>query len=234
MLPFATSPTFAEKQPAVGWLGNAAAIGYVSADFMSPTYVTRTAVGTIDGFACTPCEAAGVATTRGAGYGHFDTRVAVRPIAGASPEVLLTWGEDDPVAGVTINVRRFRSDDGVEIDQGGGCGGGTARHGCARPGNAAYSLQLTGAPALQSTLLVFGTGMIAAACGPCSIVPDPATGNVLLVGATTVAGAAVVPLPIPAQGALVGFEFIEQWLTRSPTGACFGFAASNALKVRLQ
>lgn len=234
LTPFATSSTFAEKFPAVGWLGNAAAIGHVSADYMSATYVTGTAIGTVDGFACTPCEGAIPATTLGAGYGHFDTRVAVRPIAGAAPEVLLIWGEDDPVAGVAVKARRFRSDDGLEIDQGGGCGGGTARHGCARTGNTAYSLQLTAAPAMQATVLVVGTAMITAPCGPCTIVPDPATGGALLVGTTTAAGTASLPLPIPAQSALVGYDFSAQWLTLAATGACFGFAASNALGIRLQ
>ncbi len=234
VVPLATSATFSERHPAVGWLGNAAAVGFVRADFVSPSYVSEAAAGTVDAVSCAACETPAAAVTRGPGYGHFDPRVAVRrAAAGAAGEVLLVYHEDDPVAGVTLNARRFRSDDGLEWDRAGGCGGGAAGHTCARTGNGGYSLRLTGAPPSQPALLLLGTATIHAACGPCVVVPDPATGASLLV-ATTAAGSAAVALPIPAQAGLVGYSFHHQWLTFAPGGPCFGVVASNALEVQLQ
>jgi hypothetical protein len=234
-VPVATSSVFAEKFPGVGWLGNAAAIGYVSADFTSPTYVTTTAVATIDAIACTACEAPAIATSLPQGFGHFDTHVAVRPRpAGTASEVLLLWNEDDPVAGVTLRARAFRSDDGLEHDRGGACGGGVASHTCARPGNGGYTLRLRGAPAAQPAFVVLGTAALQVGCGPCTIGPDPATGTAVFGGTTTTNGTAALPLPLPPQPALVGFLFLQQWLTFAPTGGCVGLAASNTLEIQLQ
>jgi hypothetical protein len=233
--PVATSTVFAEKFPSVGWLGNAAAIGFVSADFVSPTYVTTTALTTLDPVACTPCEAAATAISLPQGFGHFDTSVAVRPRpAGTASEVLFVWNEDDPAAGVIVRAQRFRSDDGLENDRGGACGGGDARHTCARTGNGDYQLLLTGAPAGQPTLLLLGTAALQLGCGPCTIGPDPATGAAVFVGVTSPNGTAAQALPLPPQSALVGFTFLEQWLTLAPGGGCVGFAASNTLEVQLQ
>lgn len=234
-VPVAGGGVTAEKWPSVGWLGGSAAVGFVRVDMQSPTYVTSTAAATLDAVACTPCEAPAIATSLPVGYGHFETRIAVRPQPpGTSSELLLVWNEDDPVAGVLVRARRFRSDDGQELDLGGGCGGGIASHTCARTGNGNYQLRLAGAPAGQPTLLLLGSSLQLVGCGACTIGPDPSTGTVLFVGTVSGSGAAAQNLALPAQPGLVGFVFFQQWLTFAAGAGCSGFLASPTLAIGLQ
>ncbi|HEX5051011.1 MAG TPA: hypothetical protein VFZ65_04505 [Planctomycetota bacterium] len=235
-VPIANQPTVTETEVSVAWLGSAAAIGYVSVnDWNGPAWTTSTVVKVVDGFTCAACQPAAIAVTRPAMWGHSSPRLVARPGGnGTAPEALFTYMELPPGTLSLVYAQRFRSDDGLEWDRGGACGGGTAWHGCAVPGNSGYSLRLEGAPPLAPTFLFVGTTLANVACGACTIVPDPASGAASFVGLTSGTGASAVALPIPAQSSLVGFSFFEQWLTWAPGSSCFDLAVSNALEIQLQ
>jgi hypothetical protein len=230
----ASQPNVNENSVCVAWLGGAAAIGWFAvANFGTPQQSTSTMVATIDGSACTQCAAAVTAAVLPAGWFCNNARLAARPGGnGTAPLAMFTYTEGS-AAGAAVVAHRFRSDDGLEWDRGGACGGGTATHGCAVVGNGGYALRVDGAPPLAPVLVVLGTQVANFACGSCTVVPDPATGTALLVGATSAAGTANQALPVPPAPALTGFRFFEQWLTWTGTG-CFGLAASNALEIQLQ
>src|SRR5690606_28844953 len=125
---------------------------------------TSAVVATIDAYACTACEPPVAAVSGPAGF----PRLCVRPGAnGVAPEAMFTFVESVGSRTLLVVAHRFRSDDGLEWDRGGGCGGGVAAHGCAVVGNGGYSLRLGGAPPQVPALLVVGARAANIGCGAC-------------------------------------------------------------------
>ncbi len=105
-------------------------------------------------------------------------------------------------------------------------------------GNAGFALEIAGPP---NALFVLAGGSSYALLGTASLPLDLGTalpgaaGQMLLVAPQVTAagvlpkGEAVVPLPIPAQGSLLGFNLFAQAITLAANGV----AASNALAIRV-
>ena len=107
---------------------------------------------------------------------------------------------------------------------------------CARPGNAYFTHRLRSARPSSAAFLLLSQERLDAACGACSIVPDPFTGFVL-VTATDASGHAEIVTRIPNSWPLVGLTLLEQWLVVDPSSpGCsqLGTDVSTALSVEIQ
>ena len=135
-----------------------------------------------------------------------------------------------------LRAWRFRADDGLVTDLGGGCGaGGRAGITCGRAGNTAFSHQLVGARANVPAYLLLATSRADLPCGPCRLVPDPLQSFVVAAGNTDANGDASVTTPIPFAPSLIGLRFIDQWLVAQVGGcAAVNAAFSNAIAVQIQ
>jgi len=203
--------------PSVGWMGESYVVssgGVLPASF---------AAHSVDPFTCLPCERS------------FPITASIKMIA--------TQKSGDPTAGDLAFlvddlgiVQRYRADDGITTDLGGGCGGGGwSAASCAIVGNAAFTLRLREAQRGVPAFLALGLPQpqLGYVCGPCTLVPNPLV--VVGVGLTDSAhGNAELGLPLANTPSLIGATFLMQWLTVAGTTCPLGLQFSNALQVQLQ
>ncbi len=136
-----------------------------------------------------------------------------------------------------ITAQLFRAADGRVTPLPGGCGaGGIAHAPCARSPNAAFAHQLVGGLPSAPTIFVLAASESPLPCGTCSLVPDLRSA-ILLPMATSAAGEARLPVPIPASSPLRGVPLTEQWATINlvnPACATFQIDLSGALRVVIE
>ena len=119
----------------------------------------------------------------------------------------------------------WRTVDGVSTDLAGGCGpSGQAFSACLIHGNANFAFRLRGANVgfPGTAALVLSRDRLDLPCGSCRLVPDPASGIVVVLGIDGV-GNAAVPLALPAS--TFGISFFSQWVVTSFT-SCAPLGAS--------
>jgi hypothetical protein len=222
-----------EFNPTVAWLGESALVAYADAAATGVDVDLRS----IDPFTCGVCE--GLALVDAGGNDPV-MRVGSRFAAGeAGDEAAILFAQD---TGTTFGSRdvywqRWDGEDGRTTQVGSGCGnGGTAYAPCARVGNANFALHLRSATPAASAFVVIGprTGSMGSiACGPCTLVPDFATGFVDFVGTTDAGGDAVSALAIPADPQLVGRSLLFQFVVAG--NACtLGLDLSSAVRFTIE
>lgn len=151
----------------------------------------------------------------------------------AGDERLAAWA-DGELGATRWQLTRLVADDGKVEDLGGGCGeGGTALATCAITGHASFVHWLHGAVPSAPSFLVVATRQAGVPCGPCTFVPDPASGVTVPV-ATDALGSAAVPMPIPALASLKGVELLDQWLTIGASPCFVALAFSNAIEIEIE
>ncbi|MEM7205951.1 MAG: hypothetical protein AAF628_37195 [Planctomycetota bacterium] len=216
----------------VAWLGRSVLLGYSSS--LSSAYVQS-----VDPFTCRSCEGEFVL----AGGSSPGTSVAIASQRGTHPaagdQAMVAWlSATSGSTGVSVAYQRFRADDGVTTDLGGGCGkGGTAFATCARMGNSSFAPQLRLAQPRRAAWLLLSGTRADFRCGPCTVIPNagraflaPAAG-----GGTDARGGARVRFQIPPWVALSGATFYQQWLVADDMAApCVGLSLSNALRVQIE
>ena len=107
---------------------------------------------------------------------------------------------------------------------------------CARSPNPTFAHRLVGALPNAPTIFVLAGSESPIPCGTCRLVPDLSAAIVLPL-ATSAAGEASVPVPIPANSTLRGVPLVEQWVTIDlATPACTNFQLdlSDALRVVIE
>ncbi|MEM7203606.1 MAG: hypothetical protein AAF628_25300 [Planctomycetota bacterium] len=185
-------------------------------------------VTSIDAATCLDCEGRFTLTATAISTAPA---LVTRSIDGPrSDEALIAWTEGD-----VLKYTRFRADDGLTRDLGGGCaGGGEAMVSCARVGNAGFNHALRGASGSAQALLLLAAQTTRFACSPCELQVDPRRSIVAFGGATDVEGRINVTTPVPPNPSLTGAEFVEQWVVAG--GACrqLNVGVSNALRVQIQ
>lgn len=202
----------------VAWMGESCLLSHIDSCYQ--------AVISVDPFTCHPCEGWFPISTTCLEYAAFliGSQGDVDPIGGGDLAFL---------SGDARVVRRFRADDGIVQDLGGGCGNsGWSAATCARVGNGSFTLRLRDAQPGSAAYLVLGTQQVGFACGTCTLIPNPTI--VVGVGLTDANGNAEVRAPIPNQPGLLGATFLEQWLTIAGNACPLGLEFSNALSVTLQ
>jgi hypothetical protein len=226
-------PVFWDEAAGMAWVGNEAFIdpafspediAWMGESFLIPLNLGCCAphgrVISVDPFTCQPCE------------GTFPVSGLFRRIASqrsGDP----TSGDVAFILNTSNLVQRFRADDGITTDLGGGCAsGGWSAATCARVGNQGFTLRLRDAQQGVPAFLAIGTQPLAYTCGSCTLMLNP----LLIVGTgpTDNHGNAEVPLPLANLPSLVGATFLFQWLTIAGTACPLGLEFSNALSVQLQ
>ena len=155
---------------------------------------------------------------------EFTPAVASRWSGGdtASDEALAVWTNQNG-----IRARRYEATGGGTVTSlGGACGipgfSDVATYGGLPTLGTTFTIELL-APTAPVLALIVGFTQSPLACGPCTIVPSP---DLVL------AGAGPVPVAVPLDANLIGFELYTQWLQLRPSGCPllpdFGF--SNTLK----
>ncbi|MEZ5964033.1 MAG: hypothetical protein R3F56_09335 [Planctomycetota bacterium] len=214
---FLSFTSFGDK-PSVTWTGESCVVGYANLGAFAHS---------VDLLGCTDCEgqlrpSLGVSVP--AGSGKIES-------SGPADDALLVG------VGVGIVAQRFHADDGLVTSRGGGCGaGGVAHATCARSPNPAFAHRLVGALPNAPTIFVVAASESPFPCGTCNLVPDVLSA-IMLPMATSAAGEASLPVPIPASSPLRGVPLIEQWVTvdlTTPACATFRFDLSDALRVVIE
>lgn len=224
-------PVFWDEAAGMAWVGNEVFIdpafsptdiAWMGESYLIPLYVSAPHHRgiSVDPFTCLPCE------------GTFPVSGLFRRIASqrsGDP----TSGDVAFIVDTSNLVQRFRADDGITTDLGGGCAsGGWSAATCARVGNQGFTLRLRDAQQGVPAFLAIGTQPLAYTCGSCTLMLNP----LLIVGTgpTDNHGNAEVPLPLANLPSLVGATFRMQWLTIAGTACPLGLEFSNALSVQLQ
>ncbi len=220
-----------ERNVSVAYMGHSVLVGYTD-EVASPNYDAY--VKSVDPFTCADCEGefALAITARDA---DFVAMAAESSAGGSNDRALIVWEETDTATGDgDLSAVRFRSDDGIFVDLGFGCGtGGAATSTCAVIGNSGFSMRIQHANTNVPAWAVLSATRADIPCGSCTIVPDPFTGFVFGGGNTDFNGDASAGLPIPFNSSLVGRVFYFQWFVGGGS-SCFGFDLSNAGSVQIQ
>lgn len=160
----------------------------------------------------------------------LDVHIGTQYAGGGGTQAMIAWrGSNDDV-----NIQRYDTA-GQYTDLGGGCGaGGRALTSCPQQANAGFEHRLAAGSPLASAFLVLGFDRIDAACGPCTLVPNPFTGLILSAGLVGADGSATLAMPIPDDVSVTGISFYDQWVTlpvlSSPTCAALSADLSNAVE----
>lgn len=225
-----------ERATNVTWMGDSVLILYEDETATNNDYDVY--VQPVDLFTCLDCDPRWFVDGTGGDQGPI--RAASKATGGGTADdALIVWSERNLV---TANdnkgfARRYRADDGISTNLGGGCGtAGASYAGCAMAGNSNFRARLRGSLPAATTFWLVSPSRFDFSCGPCTMVPDPWSG--WTVSATTDAfGDAFIPIAIPSGAALVGATFIHQWITLdAATPACTNLGAdlSNALETEIQ
>ncbi|MFO1050583.1 MAG: hypothetical protein U1F36_00045 [Planctomycetota bacterium] len=203
--------------PSVTWIGESCLVGFSNGFGF---------VRSVDLLGCTDCEGLFTTSLDGvSGSGKIES-------SGPADDALLI-GSD----GQGIVAQFFHAADGIVTSRGGGCGaGGNAHASCARSPNPTFAHRLVGALPNAPAVFVLASRESPISCGTCSLVPDLGTA-IVLTSATSAAGEASVPVPIPANSTLRGVPLIEQWVTidlSTPACTTFLFDLSDALRVVIE
>ena len=224
-----------ERVANVTWMGDSVLVMYedetgVAGDF--DVYAQP-----VDLFTALDCDFRSLVDAAGGDQGPI--RAASKATGGGTDDdALIVWSERDLTTqdneGYAI---RFRADDGINTNLGGGCGtGGASYAGCAMAGNASFRARLQGSLPATTAWWVVSPSRIDIPCGSCSLVPDPFSGFIIT-RTTDARGDASVAASIPSGTALVGAIFYQQWLIMDTTSAAcptFGSDLSDALQTQIQ
>ncbi len=223
-------PRDREESPAVAWLGGSALVSYVDNNSSQGDVYGKT----VDPFDCTICETQ-FTLEEGPERTYYVSCASTHSGGADDDRALIVWESKGANNAGEIRARRFLASDGIATDLGGGCGsGGTNYATCARTGQSGFRFQVREGRSATSLLFV-GPERIDAGCGPCRLVPDPASSAVVLVS-TSAAGRAEVAVPIPNSTHVRGIKLYSQWLLLSSAGACTRLPGdfSNALEITIQ
>ncbi len=117
------------------------------------------------------------------------------------------------------------------------CGSGGACHAtCAKLYNANFTYRLRDAAVLSPTVFLLSGSRLDFPCGPCTIVPNPATGVVVAMS-TNASGDASLSSPIGNNVSWLGVPLFVQWATvnlATPACARFKLEVSNALQLMIE
>ncbi len=219
-----------EQRAAVADLGDSILIGYEQRSGAGYS----TVLASLDPYDCTACEG-DFALEQSALLTASDVRIATT--AGDPNIAAITTWEATFGAPLSIRAHLFSPRDGTADDLGGGCAlGGSAGSTCSVAGNPGYKLRLAGATPAAPTFLVIGLASAPQTCGLCTLVPDPASGATLFLGATDQSGAASYAMSIPPGPTFVGMKLYQQWLTLTTQPGCalYGLDLSNAVSATIQ
>jgi hypothetical protein len=175
----------------------------------------------VDPFTCQPCEGS---------FPLTGTRRRIASQRSGDP----SGGDLAFIVNTFAIVERFRADDGIVTDLGGGCGqGGWSAATCARVGNSGFTLRVREARRNVPAFLALGGQQLNFPCGPCTLIPNPLF--VIATGFTDpLFGNAELSVPLPNDPDLIGGTFLAQWLTATPNTCWLGLEFSNTLQVQLQ
>ncbi len=226
-----TDATRDAERPSVAWTGGTCLIGY-SLDYAGSAS-GEAWVKSVDLFDCATCEdeVRLAATSRG-----LVTAVASKLAGGGTTrDCLVVRSEFDQPDQVWS--RRWRSDDGIATDLGGGCYGGARIWAqCARGGSPEFEMRVTAAVPTAASWLVLSLDRLRFSCSGCELIADPFSGYVLP-ATTDGRGDAAIPTGITDSSA-TGLQFYAQWLFAVPSGsapcASFPVGMSNAVRVQIQ
>ncbi len=212
-----------ELGPSVAWMGDSYLIGYRD-ETRTPNYDVH--VVSLESFDCDRCE--GLFAVETSSAVATKVRIASQRAGGGGDEALIVWSEQ----GGSILARRFRAQDGLVADLGGGCGsGGQASATCARRAST-FGLRVQHAAPVSPTWLVVGFGRVNFPCGPCTLVPNPLA---LLATITDAHGDASTKFALGDNPSLLGLKLVTQWIVAGTHGPCgAGLHLSNALEVEIQ
>ncbi|MEM7201980.1 MAG: hypothetical protein AAF628_17060 [Planctomycetota bacterium] len=188
----------------------------------------------IDPFDCRDCEGAFITFARVTPRTGSEERTNV-PVASPHVDLMSPVNDQAVVVGDDTDFRFFRIDDGQNANLGGGCGrGGYAAGSCARVGHQAFTLRLRDsrkdAPAVGLLSAPAGGPVV---CGSCTLHASLA-GGVALPATVNAQGNVALPLPIPANPALLGQGLIAQWAVAGGAGCTGTFDLSDAASIVLQ
>lgn len=176
---------------------------------------TEVFMKTIDPLSCTECEPTVLLANSSSTETNLTT---VSWYDGLVSQAFVFWEIDTAGNGDLAGVLW----DSADGRSGGnpGCGtGGRTFAGCARAGNASFSVQLRDGPVAFSSFLVLSHGATSIHCGPCELRADPFQGFVssLVPGQN---GLAAYQLSIPNVAALSGAQIVAQWIVSSANPQC--------------
>ncbi|MFK7740795.1 MAG: hypothetical protein AB8H80_10770 [Planctomycetota bacterium] len=224
-----------ERAPDVSWMGDSALICYEDESFTAGDYdVFAQPIDLLSALSCAPRL-----TVDQAGGDQGPVRAVAKAAGGSSDDgALIVWSEFDASVGESRGYAvRYRADDGVSVNLGGGCGSaGTNSADCAIAGNFRFTARLRTSIPGRTAWWILAPTRLDVSCGTCTLVPDPWNGWVIP-RTTDVAGNASIALGLPANTALVGVEFLHQWIISDPSNAsCNLFDAdlSDALRTTIQ
>lgn len=224
-----------ERAVNVTWMGDSVLVCYEDETLTSSDYDIF--VQPVDLFTGVDCDPRSLVASAGGDQGPV--RAASKATGGGTADdALIVWSLRDLTTGDNEGLaRRYRADDGINVNLGGGCGAeGSNYADCAIAGNNLFRARLRGSIASSMSFWVVSPSRFDFACGACTLIPDPWTG--FTVAATTDArGDTSIGVAIPSGTALVGATFIHQWVTLQPgTPACttFGADLSDALETEIQ
>ena len=215
------SPGLDERDPAVGWTGEAMFLAWVD-DLQQAWSATYRVEG------CLPCESATMFDTFAA-----DPAVASPFHAFATPDLDL-WAVTEATLTTLLTLTSWTVPVGIVTDLGGGCGtAGAADVDCAYEGNSLFTHRLSSAPPGSAAYLLVDVapGSSSIPCGPCSLLVDPGS-SLIAVATVDASGDAVVPMPIPSTF-MAGVQVVEQWAVAGAS-CSWGVDLSNALQVTVQ
>ncbi|MCA8950671.1 MAG: hypothetical protein KDE27_14310, partial [Planctomycetes bacterium] len=220
--------------PSVAWMPNSVLVAYLD----EPTSgVVDPWLWTGD-FDCKQCgSAVQIASTGDCRQVRIASRVG-GSTSYALDEALITYFDDSGATEAVI-ADRFRSDDGLFENIGGGCGSGTNVEQfsqCAVVGHADHVIHLLDAPADTAALLLLGFDPFSSQCGSCELKINPFEAFAFAL-TTDGNGEAIAPLPISQSAGLLGLSFYHQWLIDNPsTAGCaaVGSDFTDAIRVTIQ
>lgn len=222
-----------EVMPAVGWTGEAYLVAYADVDTSSlgtTTYDLH--LKAIDPLDCTVCQPEEIVSDLPLNDERFPA-FAAEHAGGATggDGALLVYDSD--ATDVWELLRH--TDAGLAVELGGGCGGGgTASVHCPVAGNPGVAHRNEGLTPGDLAWLVMSTTQGNATCGSCTLVPAIAGGFTFSAVAGP-DGVAQVTTSVPANPALVGLVYWEQWIRFPGTANCLlGVDLSTALEVTVE
>lgn len=224
-----------ERVANVTWMGDSVLITYEDETAVNFDYDVF--AQPVDLFTCLDCAPRMLVDAAGGDQGPI--RAASKANGGGTlDDAVIVWSERNMTTGDNDGYAiRYRADDGISTNLGGGCGsGGAARADCAVVGNSAFQARLRGSLPSTSAWWVMSPGRFDWTCGACTLVPDPYQAFIVS-RLTDIRGDASVAVAIPSTPALAGATFYHQWLALDPSSAAcaaMGSDLSNALKTQIQ
>ncbi len=234
-VPIEADPNQDEVSPSVCWTGGSCLIGYTQ-QVVPGLALWDSLVRSVDLFHCTECE------------GIFGCAAATGPIGPPQAACKLSGGSASEAAVLVWELwsATFKGDifgqgwstvDGNVTQAAGSCGqGGTCHTTCARLKNSAFTFELRDSRPSQPTVFLLSGTRLDFPCGPCTIVPNPATGVVVGMS-TNASGDVSLGSPIPNNVSWLNVPLFVQWATvnlATPPCAPFKLELSNALQMMIE